>query len=228
MPNDVPGAPSNPDTNTTTTQPTSANNGSESNNSPSVSKADFDALMKRVNEQSGIITQLRKSIKTQEPTEPATPTESTPTTPRASAQDKEILKRLEQVEAKEARLRERAKDDAVRIAAKTAGIPEDRLTEFERYFRFEPEYKRLKWNDQNDTVEFTDEYERPAELKSFFEKFLSSPTGQFYRSAPSVGNVPRKGTNQPAGTKSYMDYTAAELAKLSPEAERALRLGARG
>ena len=221
MPNEVPGAPANPDTNTLPTQPTSASNGSDNNNSPSyVSKADFDALMKRVNEQSGIITQLRKATKStetaQEPTEPT----SQPT--RLTAADKALDARLKKAEEREERQRARAKTDTVRTAARAAGIPDDRLTHFERFFASEEAAKQLKWNEEKDTVDFVDEYDRPADLAGYIKGFLGTPSGQIFQPAPTVGNIPRKGSNQPAGTKSFMDYTPSELAKLPDEQQRAL------
>lgn len=224
-----PGAPANPDNKTLPTQPTGAPNGSDNNNSTGITRADFDALMQRVNSQSGIISRLERELtRAKTPNaEPANEPNQPNPPPRLSAADKDLMARLEKVEAKEARLRERAKDEAVRAAAKTAGVSEDRLTEFERYFKFEPEYKRLKWNDDTDSVEFTDEYERPSTLADHLKKFLSTPTGQFYINTPNVTPAPRRGGTPNSNQKTFMDYTPSELAKLPPEQQKALLSAAR-
>jgi hypothetical protein len=148
-----------------------------------------------------------------------------PKTTDPAQTDRTLTQRVEAVEAREARLAERTRKDAIRAAGAAAGIPENRLDIFtDRVLSLHGEEVVLTGDDK---AGWTDEglhAERPLPVRGLVEKFLkTSAEADIFRPAANVprakalqsGGTQQRGGQQPDAVTEWDGMTQEQIAKLS-------------
>ena len=141
-----------------------------------VSKAEFDALQKRIQDQSDILGGIRTSLKQLAPKEAPKPTE----------QDQTLTARVKAIEERESVQREAMRFGSLKAAAMAKGVPETRAEQFSRYVLATDHGKAISV-DSNFRVTYQ-EGEKQTPVSDWAGAFLASQEGEIF--LPPKGSGP--------------------------------------
>lgn len=226
MPNDVPnpatGAPDRTDATGNPNAP--AGDPGQPQNRPTeapaaVSREEFQKLQRTID-------WMASRVKAVDPSNPKT---------RQDIPDDEkentLRKRVDALESRQVRYAQKRRVDALRDAARSEGVPADRLdilvNHLDRQFG-----ERLIYDDNADAVRIRDELidDRFDAVETQVRTFLKSASGQMFFNAPNVSSIPRNGSGNGGGGTGkvpYADLPSEQRLKMQPH-ERSAYIRANG